>query len=135
MYNIKITAVEQIIKLKVENYLTRLKQKLISKPKHCHICGHAGYLTWHQSYERSLITMTETYRLPIKRVKCGHCHHTFAILPEFVMKFYHYAKETIFFAIEMLKTCTYEAVADKFMGHENRCLAIVTLHFWRRKFA
>lgn len=136
MYDIKENAVEQTIKQKVEDYSTRLEQKTMPKPCHCQICGHAGFLKWHGSYMRSLITLTQTYTLRIKRLFCPFCGHTFGLLPDFVMKFYRYAKQVIHFAIRMLRSHTFEAVAGKFiLERKKRCLAILTLYFWRRKFA
>lgn len=136
MYDIKENAVEQTIKRKVADYSTRLEQKTIPKPCHCQVCGHAGCLRWRGSYVRSLITMTQTYTLRIKRLFCPFCGQTFAQLPDFVMKFYHYAKETILYAVQMLKSYSFEVVAGKFiMERKKRCLSILTLYFWRRKFA
>ena len=87
---------------------------------------------------RTLITMTMIYRLPIKRVLCTLCRHTFAWLPSFVVKFHRYAKEVILTALHWLKTLTYEAVTDllvnRLMGDQEHNLATVTLHLWRRKF-
>jgi hypothetical protein len=35
----------------------------------------------------------------------------------------------------MLGSRTYEAVAGMFVEQGERCIAILTLHLWRRKFA
>jgi len=135
MHSIKEISVEQTIERKVKAYLTRLEQRSIPKPSHCQVCGRAHFLRWHGSYVRSLITLGRTYALPIKRLLCVFCGHTFALLPEFVMKFHHYARAAILHAVEMLGSRTYETVAGMFVEQRKRCIAILTLHFWRRKFA
>ena len=127
-------AIEQTIERKVEDYLARLERKRIPKPGHCRVCGHAGPLRWHGSYVRSLITLSRTYALPVKRLLCGFCGHTFALLPEFVMKFHHYAKAAILHAVRMLGSRTCEKVAEMFAEQGERCIAILTIHLWRRKF-
>lgn len=135
MYDSKENVIEQGIKQKIDNYLTRLKRRIIFKPKNCQICNHAGKLEWHGSYIRSLITFTQLYYLPIKRIFCAHCNHTFACIPEFVEKFRQYAKGAIRFAVRMLKTQTYEEVANLFTPNKERYIAILTLYHWCRKFA
>jgi hypothetical protein len=136
MYNAEESAIEQTIEQKANDYCARVEENRIPKPECCQVCGRAGCLRWRGSYARSLITMAGTYTLPIKRVFCHFCGHTFGLLPDFVLKFYHYAGETILCAVRMLKSHTFEAVAGKFIvERKNRCLAILTLYFWRRKFA
>ena len=135
MYGTTGIAIEQTIERKVEDYLSHLEGKLIQKPERCEVCGHAGPLRWHGSYMRSLITLGRTYALPVKRLLCALCGHTFALLPEFVVKFHHYARTAILHAVRMLASRTYEAVADMFAPQGERCIAILTLHLWRRKFA
>lgn len=135
MYGIKESAVEEMIERKVEYYSACLEGNLLRKPPHCFVCGHAGALRWHGSYARSLITLVRTYALCVKRLLCVFCGHTFALLPEFAMKFHHYARATILHAVRMLGSRTYEMVAGMFVGQGERCIAILTLHFWRRKFS
>lgn len=84
---------------------------------------------------RTLITLAQTYSLPIKRLLCAFCRRTFALLPVFVQKFHRYAKELIRRALRLLKSRTYEAVADWFVEEGPRYVAVLTLYFWRRKFA
>ncbi|MFH1186053.1 MAG: DUF6431 domain-containing protein [Chloroflexota bacterium] len=135
MYVTKAAAVEQTIAREVETYLARLRTKSLQKPPRCLVCGHACALRWHGSYARSLITLAQTYVLPVKRLLCLFCGHTFALLPEFVLKFHRYAKAAILHAVRILGPQTYEAVAGMFVGQGARCTAILTLHLWRRKFA
>ena len=136
MYNAEESAVEQTIEQKAKDYCACVEANRIPKPECCQVCGRAGRLRWRGTYARSLITLAKTYTLPIKRVSCRFCGHTFGLLPGFVMKFYHYARETILYAVRMLRSHTFEAVAGKFIiEQKNRCLATLTLYFWRRKFA
>lgn len=136
MDNAKESAVEQAIEQKAKDYCACVEENRIPKPECCQICRRAGRLRWRGSYVRSLITMARTYTLPVKRVFCCYCGHTFGLLPDFVMKFYHYARETVLYAVRMLRSHTFEAVAGKFIiERRNRCLATLTLYFWRRKFS
>ena len=88
---------------------------------------------------RRLITLTKIYSLPICRLFCTLCRHTFVLLPPFIIKFYHYAKEVIYAALAQLKSRTYHAVAEAIANglaeQKDRGLSTLTLYFWRRKFA
>lgn len=126
------------IQQKVEAYLARFRERRISKPSSCQVCGRSSCLQWHGSYERSLIALARTYGLPIKRLLCVSCRHTFALLPSFVVKFHRYAKEVIRSALAWLKTRTYEAVAENIAarreGPNEPNIATLTLYYWRCKF-
>lgn len=136
MYNSQESTIEKSIEYKAKDYCARVEENRIQKPACCQVCGRSGRLAWRGSYARSLTTLARTYTLPIKRVFCRFCCHTFGLLPDFVLKFYHYARETIFYAVRRLRSHTFEAVADEFIiERKNRCLAILTLYFWRREFA
>ena len=95
-------------------------------------------MRWHGSYTRGLIALAKTYTVPIRRLLCALCGHTFALLPSFIAKFHRYAKEVIAAALHWLKTHTYEAVADLLsngpLAREDQDLAPLTLYFWRRQF-
>jgi hypothetical protein len=95
-------------------------------------------LRWHGSYVRRLITLVNTYSLPIRRLFCSRCRHTFALIPSFIVKFHRYAKEIIQRAFNWLKTLTFDAVAERLsndcLARENHNLAPLTLYLWRRKF-
>jgi hypothetical protein len=122
----------------VQDYLKRLQDKRLPKPVHCHRCGQPGHMRWHGSYVRSLIALATTYSIPVRRLFCTLCRHTFALLPSFLIKFHRYAKEVIVTALHWLRTRTKEAVveimANHLMAGPERNLATVTLHLWRRKF-
>ena len=95
-------------------------------------------MRWHGSYVRSLIALAATYSIPVRRLFCTLCRHTFALLPSFLIKFHRYAKEVITTALHWLRTRTIEAVAELLTNHlmagKEHNLATVTLHLWRRKF-
>ena len=88
---------------------------------------------------RGLIALAKNHRLPIRRLLCVLCRHTFALVPDFVFKFHRYAKEVIRSTISWLKSHTYEAVVEilsqAWREPEERNIAVLTLYFWRRKFA
>ena len=94
---------------------------------------------WHGHYARRLITLTKIHSLPIHRLFCTLCRHTFALIPPFVVKSYHYAKEIISTTLVRLKSHTYhtvsEFIANGLAEQKDRGLAPLTLYFWRRKFA
>jgi hypothetical protein len=87
---------------------------------------------------RSLITLAKTYSVPVRRLFCTRCRHTFALLPSFFIKFHRYAKEVITTALHWLSTRTIEAVVELLANHlmtgQEHNLATVTLYHWRRKF-
>lgn len=119
----------------IRRYCACVGEGRLPKPACCQGCGRSGCLRWHGSYLRTVITLAETHIVPIKRVLCVFCGLTFAHLPVFVEKFHRYAKALIHRALRLLESRTYEAVAGWF-GLEGRgCVAVLTLHFWRRKFA
>ena len=119
----------------IRSYLACVQEGRLHKPARCQVCGCSGRLKWHGSYVRTLITLVKTHSLPIKRVLCVFCGCTFAHLPVFVEKFHRYAKELIRRALRLLKSKTYEAVADWFVEAGQKNVAVLTLYFWHRKFA
>lgn len=119
----------------IADYLRRYRTGKVAKPRQCQVCGLACSLRWHGKYHRSLMTLSRTYGLDIKRLYCGLCRHTFALLPSFVVKFHRYARHTIDVAMRRLRSHTYEAVADWLMERGGLYVAPLTLYFWRRKFA
>lgn len=135
MYANKEAAVEQTIESNVRDYLARIKENRLPKPSHCPTCGQNSSLIWHGRYMRRLITMVQVYTLPVKRLFCAACRHSFACLPDFVAKFYHYAKGVIHFALQQLRSNSYERVAGLFIATAQRSLAVVTVYLWRRRFS
>ena len=123
---------------RISNYLAGFQEDRLPKPTACQLCQGAGHLRRHGRYQRTLITMTKIYTLPIQRLLCTLCHHTFASLPSFVAKFHRYALEVIRTAIIWLKTRTFhavaEAIANRFPEPKEPAIAPLTLYFWKRKF-
>jgi hypothetical protein len=81
-----------------------------------------------------VITLARTWIIPIKRLFCRLCRHTFALLPSFLVKFHRYGRETIKQALQALRSRTFEAVAGLFMERAHLDVAPLTLYLWRRKF-
>jgi len=117
----------------IKKYLNDLKKGRIKKPDCCEICGKETGLIWHAKYTRKLITLNGIYELPIRRLYCSHCKHTFALLPKFIEKFYLYGKDVVVFAVTKLKKHTYEHVAGVLYEISIE-IAINTLSNWNRKF-
>ena len=136
--NLGVVSTMNILSYKKESikkYLSDYAKGRIEKPECCEICGKKIKLTWHAEYKRKLITLTGIYEVPIRRLYCHHCKHTFALLPEFIEKFYRYAKDVIFFAVKELKKHTYDHVAGELPNNISLNIAINTLSNWNRKFA
>lgn len=116
-------------------YLEKVRAGKLSKPARCRICGKGESLSWHGTYHRSLITLARTLTIPIKRLYCRLCQHTFALLPSFVVKFHRYARAAIMTALLALRSRTFEAVADLFMEQGGHYVSPLTFYFWRHKFS
>ena len=127
-----------MLESQVDEYLRRFQKKQLSKPSQCQLCKQAGCLRWHGSYVRRLIALAKTHSVPIRRLFCTLCGHTFALLPSFIAKFHRYAKDVIRTALAWLKILTYDAVAERLandhLAREDRGVATLTVYFWRRKF-
>lgn len=119
----------------IGRYLEMVRSNKLSKPRRCAVCRNRCKLVWHGSYMRSVITLAQTWSVPIKRLYCRLCRHTFALLPAFIVKFHRYARATISFVLRALRSHTFEAVAGLFMEKGQREVAPLTFYFWRRKFA
>ena len=131
----RVYEVEQEIQRKVDRYSAGVDT--MERPKRCAGCkrGSGRALKWHGSYTRRLITMMRIHTIRIRRISCDECGVTFGVIPEFVEKFHHYGKGVIVFAIRALRALTYERVADLFESGKESCIALLTLHRWRRSFA
>jgi hypothetical protein len=120
------------------SYLEKVRAGKLAKPARCKVCGKGEGLSWHGTYHRSLITLARTLTIPVKRLYCRLCRHTFALLPSFVVKFHRYAREIIRSALRALRCHTYEAVAEViangFAQPRKPDIATLTLYLWQRKF-
>lgn len=118
----------------IKKYIDDIEHKKLKKPCRCEICGRICNLAWHAEYIRKIITLFGVYHLPIKRLMCPLCKHTFALLPEFIQKFHRYAKDFIAFAIEKLKKFNFREVIeklDKFLKDAD--ISPITLYKWKNK--
>lgn len=122
------------VELQIQSYIRSLQERHLRKPRLCKVCLEQKPLRWHGFYERTLITLTKTFTLAVRRILCVRCGQTFGLLPNFIVKFHRYAKEVIRFALQQLKSQTYESVLNLLMERGGHQLASLTLYFWRRKF-
>ena len=117
-----------------------VENKRIEKPEYCEICGKKDTLSWHAKYIRRIMALCGTYQIPIKRLYCNSCKHTFALIPEFIEKFKHYGKDVIKFVIDKLKSGknTLEEVAEKlgqFLSVEiSDRFSILTIYNWKNQY-
>ena len=128
-----------MLESQIDHYLRRFQNKRLSKPTCCQVCKRSGRLRWHGIYVRQLISLTKIYSVPVRRLFCTLCRHTFALLPFFIVKFHRYARDVIRTALSWLKTRTSEKVAEHLANRltepSHHPIGPLTLYFWRRKFS
>jgi len=126
------------IDIVINRYLDDLEKGRIKKPDCCEICRKKCRLYWHAKYLRKLVTVCGKYEIPIKRLYCPLCKHTFALIPAFIEKFHCYGKDIIMFAVrEFKKKTNIEKIANKLavlMEAVDLYIEIPTLYRWRKKF-
>lgn len=116
-------------------YLDAYNSGAIEKPDRCEKCGKRCGLSWHAWYPRKIRTLLREYEIPIKRLYCPLCRHTFALIPVFMEKFHRYAKDVIGFAVgELKKKVGMETIADIFMTAYELCVDVLTIYKWKKKF-
>ena len=115
----------------INQYLKDYKKQ--KKPNRCKRCKCEGCLNWHSTYWRHVITLSGKYRIPIKRVRCTECGGTFPLLPDFILKYYHYGADVILLAVEKQKTETPEKVTSDLSIHYGLYLADMTVWLWKKK--
>lgn len=116
------------------------KNKIIEKPECCEICGKRTRLSWHAKYHRTIISLCGTYVIPIKRLYCNSCKHTFALIPEFIEKFKHYGRDIIKFVINKLKSGKH--AIEEVAGELEQLLpveisdkfSILTIYNWKKQY-
>jgi len=119
----------------IQQYLNQVQEKKLARPHQCPSCKAEGSLRWHGTYQRILITFHREWIIPIRRLLCPACRHTFALLPPFIMKWHRYAKEVIKTAVKWLRSKTFNEVADVFYQRYQREVATLTLYLWRKRLA
>ena len=124
----------------INRYLEDFEAGRLNKPEFCELCGRKCRLTWHAKYVRKLITLFKKYdRIPIKRLYCPLCKHTFAFIPVFIKKFCRYGIDVIASAIRKFKKkvkCF--AVLDRLAGMMTAVdvyIEISTLYRWKKKYS
>ena len=123
---------------KINKYLKDFNNKELSKPEYCEICGKKTTLSWHAIYFRNIITFCGLFKIPIRRLYCCSCKHTFALLPNFIEKFRHYSSDVIKFALEKLKKLTYDKVANILIQlipvDSIVNFSVITLYLWKKQY-
>jgi hypothetical protein len=126
------------IEIELNNYLNKVKNKKQELPEACEICRRGDKLIWWSGYMRNLITFIKTFiDIPIRRVRCNACGHTFCVLPEFIVKFCRYGKDIIVYTIKELKRRVhYEEVVGKIILRctEQINISVHTIILWKRKY-
>lgn len=122
------------IERKIKKYLKDFKKGNLKKPNCCEICGKRVKLIWHAKYMRNVIALCGTYYLPIKRLKCPSCGHTFALLPGFIEKFHGSSRDVIAFVLRKLKRFSYKEVADELVEKSEILIGVLTLYNWKKRF-
>lgn len=123
----------------IKQYLKEVETGQQKKPCRCKVCGSECNLWWHDEYTRKLITLRGIYKIPIKRLYCPLCKHAFALIPDFIKKFYRYAKDVIDFALKELKKLSLNKVACKIAEMLNTeeyetLIGPATVYKWQKKF-
>ena len=125
------------IKEKINRYNESCKNNNIRKPARCIFCKNYNCLRWWSWYERKVITLFAEVTFSIKRVCCHVCKKTFCCLPDFLIKYYRYAKDVIAYALHQLKEYGYNEIANMLSQlSEDRCIliSIQTLMKWNKLF-
>jgi hypothetical protein len=124
----------------INRYLEDFEAGKLRKPECCEHCGGKCKLIWHAKYIRKLITLFKKYdRLPIKRLYCPLCKHTFALIPVFIKKFCRYGMDVIISAIkEFKKKIKRSEVLDRLDGMMEAVdtyIELPTLYRWKKKYS
>lgn len=123
----------------INRYLDDYRDGRLKKPEFCEVCGRRCKLVWHAEFMRKLITLLKIHdKIPIKRLYCPLCKHTFALIPGFIKKFCRYGKDVIICVVkEFKKKIKCSEVADKLaslMKAVDIYIEISTLYRWKKKF-
>jgi hypothetical protein len=104
------------------------------KPDCCAVCGGRGNLVWHAKYTRKLITLGGVYQIPVKRLLCTVCNHTFCLLPEFVRKYCRYGADIISLVMrEIGNQHSISQILDR-LGSFEIYPEYPTVYRWKKKF-
>ena len=117
----------------INPYLKDYKKQ--KKPGRCELCKCEGCLIWHSIYFRNVITLSDKYEVPIRRVKCKRCGGTFPILPDFILKYHRYGADVILLAVERQKTETPKKITSDLSVHHSLYVADMTVWLWKKKIS
>jgi len=74
----------------VVEYLDQFEQLDFPRPEVCPRCHAIHLFVGHGFYHRKPFSLTQAYRVPIKRWLCKACRHTLSLLPSFLLRYRHY---------------------------------------------
>jgi len=98
----------------IHKYLKLGKANVFSVKYGCENCGYEGKLHRHGFYSRNVITKYKVHKISVLRVKCPSCDKTYSLLPPFVIPYYQYSFNLIFYCLycHYVKNHTYEKIID-----------------------
>jgi transposase-like protein len=79
----------------VHEYVTRFALLDFPRPAVCPHCHAVQLFIGHGFYPRKPFSLTQAYRVPIKRWLCKACRGTLSLLPSFLLRYRHYLLEVI----------------------------------------
>jgi len=90
------------------------KANVFSVKYGCENCGFEGKLHRHGFYSRNVITKYQTNKISVLRVKCPSCDKTYSLLPPFVIPYYQYSFDLIFYCLYCyyVKKQTYKKIVN-----------------------
>jgi len=105
--------ITKIIK-NIHRYLKSEKANVFSVKYGCENCGFEGKLHRHGFYSRNVITKYQTNKISVLRVKCPSCDKTYSLLPPFVIPYYQYSFDLIFYCLYCyyVKKQTYKKIVN-----------------------
>ena len=123
----------------IKEYLAKYELGRLEKPGQCEACGKASRLRWHGKYIREIVTLSGIHRIPIKRIFCPLCRHTFGLIPGFIEKFHKYGRDVITAAVKLFKRykARIKEIAERMselMTEADRYMETSTLYRWKNKF-
>jgi DNA-directed RNA polymerase subunit RPC12/RpoP len=103
------------LKTEIKEYITKFSEGKLSPPCRCPYCNGSNEFMFHSNYYRNLRDIMYIFKnIPIQRYKCLECGRTFANLPDFIKKWYQYAKPVIIFTVNQIIKKGCEKIHDIF---------------------
>ncbi len=120
----------------IHNYLKLGKANVFFDKYGCDNCGFEGKLHRHGFYSRNVITKHKVHRISVLRVKCPSCDKTYSFLPPFVIPYYQYTFNLIFYCLycHFVKKHTYKKIIESLHGfNPNSFINISNLSFYCKR--